>query len=146
VGQKVGPGVVDRFPEFGAADEIPFLLFRVAPRSLVVPVPGLNVQLRILAIGDCSPTRRKNLLQQRTGEEPIGVGPQPVYAGAEGSRRTERIGNAGPGNVDNDGLGATRARGQEHDAYGVPDSREVLTLAGSSKLVLHYGFSSRLSS
>src|ERR1017187_4671265 len=96
MGQRVGPGVADRIGGIGAAGEIAFLLFWITPNAARIPVPGLDLQIGILAIGDGLSTGVENLLEDGIGEQVIRAsGFQSIDTRAESANGAERIHGVG---------------------------------------------------
>jgi hypothetical protein len=92
MGQRVGPGVANLGGRLGAAGEIAFPLFRIAPSAARIPVPGLDLKIGVLAIGDRLPTGVKNLFENGICEHVIrGSRSEPVDTRAESANRAERI-------------------------------------------------------
>src|SRR5208283_5417952 len=56
--QLVAEGLPQKITRLGAADKISALAFRVAPRSIGIPVPRTDRQFRVLPVSDRSPSRR----------------------------------------------------------------------------------------
>ena len=103
--QRVGPGVANRIAWFGATGEVTFLLFGIAPNAAWIPVPGLDLQIGILAIGDGLPPGVENLLENGIGEHVIrGAGSEAVHARAESANGAERIHGVGGSGVNDDAL------------------------------------------
>src|SRR5208283_3904784 len=87
VWEGVSPGMADhRIGGFGAPGKISFLLFRVAPDAFGIPVPGLVVQFRVLAVGHSLPSRVENLLEDGIDQHAVGASRlQPVDTRAQGA-------------------------------------------------------------
>src|SRR5260370_33533204 len=117
--QRVTVGVADHFrARSGAADEIA-LACRIAPGSLRIPVPGLDVQFRILPIGHGLPSGRKNLFDSVIYEELVGCAVrQAVDARAEGFRRLDGVRGMIRSDVHMDALRAqVRRQCDSHEEY-----------------------------
>ncbi len=64
----------------------------VAPGALGIPVPRLDVKLRVLAVADRLPSGGQNLLDRRLYESLIGCAwRKPVDPGTQGLRGHDRI-------------------------------------------------------
>lgn len=101
----------------GASDEITFLLCRVAPGTARIPVPGLDHELSVLAIGDGLSAGTEDLLQQRIGEQLIGSSrSQPVNGRAQRVRRTECVHHMRGSGVDHHFLSGCRIRPPERSS------------------------------
>src|ERR1700760_1069141 len=55
--KRVRPGVMDRHRRLGTPGEVAILPLRIAPGTLRVPMPCLDLQFRILPVGDGLPSR-----------------------------------------------------------------------------------------
>ena len=88
--------MADRIGGIGAAGEVTFLLFWITPSAAGIPVPGLDLQIGILAIGDRLPTGVENLLEDGIGEQVIRAsGFQSIDTRAESANGAERIHGVG---------------------------------------------------
>src|SRR5271169_1101790 len=89
----------------GAAHEVAFLLLRVAPRAVRIPVPGFDHQFGVLPVGHGLPSRVEDDAEQRIGEEFLRApGPQPVNRRAQGVWGTKRVDHVRGRCIDGDGL------------------------------------------
>src|SRR5258708_38221960 len=90
--QRIAVGVTDHFRAWrGAADEIALPCW-IAPCPLRIPVPGLDVQFRILPVRHGLPPGRQNLFDGVIDEELVGCAVrQAVDACAEGFRGLDDV-------------------------------------------------------
>ena len=131
VGQGIGPGVADLVGVgVGAAGEVALLFGGVAPGAAGIPVPRLDHELGVLAIGDGAPAGAEHFAEDGAGEEALGVffvflfsgaAAEAVDGAAEGSGRAERIHDMRRRGIDNDVLRTRggrqkRASGQHQNA------------------------------
>src|SRR4030088_150412 len=92
VRQSVGQNVTGHFLQFGAASEISTPMRRVAPRSVLGPVPGRHPQFSVIAVSDGSPARRQRLLDNVWRVDLIDVGTrQHINRTTEGAVGIKRI-------------------------------------------------------
>ena len=122
MGKRVSPGVEDLVVGgLRGAREITLLFGRIAPCAVRVPVPRFDHQFRVLAIGHGPPSRAQKLLEDRAGQQPLGillvrlpgvpaVYAQPVNGSTECPRGTEGIHRVGRRGVHHNILCARRAR------------------------------------
>src|SRR5208337_4468548 len=92
VRKGIAVGVPDHFSRrSGISHEIPFAR-RIAPSALGVPMPGLHEQIRVLAITDHAPPRRKDLLDLiRPKKHFGGIARYPVYGRTKGIHGAELV-------------------------------------------------------
>src|SRR5580693_4835597 len=93
MGQNVSERMSDRLPGRSAAGEVS-LPAGITPAALRVPMPGFDVQLRVLPIAEGLPSRREDLLHHRLGKELVGrSGRDAVNAGSQRGGRNEGFGS-----------------------------------------------------
>ncbi len=111
----------NRLAQLSAAGKITFLLGRVAPGTALVPMPRLDHQFRVLAIGDGLPSRAQHFLEHRISQQPFGIllvrlfgvsTAQPIDSAAKRPHWTERIHSVGWRGIHHDILRAGEA--QQH--------------------------------
>src|SRR6185503_17658159 len=114
VGEKVAVRMAYRLGGRRAAGEVA-LAAGVAPGPLRVPMPGLDVQLGVLAIGDGLPAGRQYVPDEGFGEELVGRRPwDAIDAGAQGALGNEAVRLVARRNVDAHRVGGVRRRRCAH--------------------------------
>src|SRR3979490_1671362 len=106
VGQGMSVGVPNKIRGWGIAREVD-LIARLAPCALRIPIPGFDVEFRVLPIGDGLPARGQHLLEDRVRKKLVSCRSRyAIDTGAQRFRGTKRIARVFRSDIHMQGLGS----------------------------------------